>query len=279
MSATAPDLLRAILAATERRVAVQAVRQPIATLEERARARGAARQVLRSAIGRPDRTNIIAECKRRSPSKGVLRWNYDAVDIARGYEAAGTAAISVLTEPTFFDGSIDDLSHVRAAVSLPLLRKDFIVDRYQIVEARAAGADAVLLIVAALDDSQLRDLMAAATENGVDVLVEVHDEHELERALRADASIIGVNNRNLRTLTVDVDASYRLARLMPPTVLAVAESGLRMAMELQSLRDAGYAAFLIGERFMAAENPGLALRGLLHEARGSVHAGGTERGA
>jgi indole-3-glycerol phosphate synthase len=281
VSALVPDLLAAIVAAAARRVAVQATSRPISQVEHDARLCTAAPQSFRSAVGRRDCLNVIAECKRRSPSKGVLRWNYDAVDVAGGYASAGAAAISVLTEPTFFDGSLEHLASVRRAVTVPLLRKDFIIDPYQIAEARAAGADAVLLIVAALDDARLRDLLAYGADLAVDALVEVHDERELERAVHAGAAMIGVNNRNLRTLEVDVDASHRLARAIPRNVLRVAESGLRTAADIRALREAGYDAFLIGERFMTTENPGRSLEALLADASELIdqrpNASGTSR--
>jgi indole-3-glycerol phosphate synthase len=209
---------------------------------------------------------VIAECKRRSPSRGVLRAAYDPVAIARGYATAGAAAISVLTEPTFFDGSLDDLRAVRAAVDVPVLRKDFVVTRYQVVEAAVAGADAVLLIVAALDDEGLRALAAYARTCGLDTLVEVHDEPELERALAARADLVGVNSRNLRTLEVSTDVLDRLAPRIPRVVVAVAESGLKTAGDLRRLRALRYDAFLIGERFMTAPNPGAALAELKAQA-------------
>lgn len=209
---------------------------------------------------------IIAECKRRSPSKGVLRAEYDPVAIARGYAEAGAAAISVLTEPTFFDGSLDHLRQVRAAVEVPVLRKDFVVVPYQVVEAAAAGADAVLLIVAALGDAQLRDLRGYARECGLDALVEVHDARELERALDAGADIVGVNSRNLRTLAVSIDLLEALGAQIPPGVTAVAESGLRTPDDLRRLRAVRYDAFLIGERFMTTPHPGAALAELRGQA-------------
>ena len=212
--------------------------------------------------------NVIAECKRRSPSRGILRREYDPVAIARAYEAAGAAAISVLTEPTFFDGDLDHLRDVRRDVRLPLLRKDFTVCTYQLWEARAAGADAVLLIVAALDDDALKTLLTDARTIGLDALVEVHDEAELARALTAGADLIGVNNRNLRTLTVDVDASRRLARLLPADVIGVAESGLKSLDDLRTLQAFGYAAFLMGERLMTAPDPGAALRAITGQEQG-----------
>lgn len=209
---------------------------------------------------------IIAECKRRSPSRGVLRATYDPAAIAASYEAAGAAAISVLTEPTFFDGSLDHLRAVRLRVDLPLLRKDFVVTPYQVLEAAACGADAVLLIAAALDDRDLTSLIALAASVGLAALVEVHDREELDRAGHAGATLIGVNSRNLRTLQVDMGILDRLAPHMPPAVTAVAESGLRTPDDLRRLQAVGYDAFLIGERFMTDPNPGNALGELISAA-------------
>ena len=271
----APDLLGTIIAGTRRITDVRRQRESLATLERRAAhaaPRGAAfEHALRLAtdsgtaesVTRSARANVIAECKRRSPSPGVLAERYDPVAIAREYEAGGAAAISVLTEPTFFDGALEHLTAVRAAVGLPLLRKDFIVDEYQLFEARAAGADAILLIVAGLEQDALIALQARAHDLGLAALVEVHDEHELARAVDAGARIIGVNNRNLRTLTVDVDASYRLVSRMPAGVVAVSESGLQSRQDLERLTAAGYSAFLIGERFMTAPSPSAAIRQLI----------------
>lgn len=260
---SAPDLLRTIVAATGRIVDVRRAREPLVALETRAaagRPRGAA---FESALADPGRVNVIAECKRRSPSRGVLAAAYDPVAIARQYESGGAAAISVLTEPTFFDGSLDHLTAVRAAVDLPLLRKDFIVDDYQLFEARAAGADAILLIVAALGQDALRRLQQRAWELGLAALVEVHDDEELQRAVDSGARLIGVNNRNLRTLTVDVDASFRLAAKIPAAVVAVSESGLQSRADLEKLAAAGYKAFLIGERFMTDPAPAEAIAALI----------------
>jgi indole-3-glycerol phosphate synthase len=262
VSAT-PDLLSAIVAATEARVAAQQSRETRAALERRAAARVPNGAGFRAALTDPSTVNVIAECKRRSPSRGVLRHEYDPVTIARSYAAAGAAAVSVLTEPTFFDGSLDHLRQIREAVELPLLRKDFIVDDYQLLEARASGADAVLLIVSALDERRLSHLHGAATTLGLAVLVEVHDADEVERAVAAGADIIGVNNRNLRTLEVDTTASVACAARMPSGVIAVSESGLRTSADLEQMRALGYRAFLIGERFMTAPNPGVALGELL----------------
>jgi indole-3-glycerol phosphate synthase len=263
VTGTASDLLATIVAATRRSVEVRQEREPIANLARKADARHEAAGRFRTALMAGDRVNVIAECKRRSPSKGVLRANYDPVAIARSYADAGAAAISVLTEPTFFDGSLAHLEAVRAAVRVPLLRKDFVVSEYQLFEAKAAGADAVLLIVAALTLPDLDRLGKRAASIGLDVLVEVHTAEELDTALHQGALIVGVNNRNLRTLEVDVQASAALIERIPPDVVAVSESGLQSAADLIRLRGLGYRAFLIGERFMAAEDPGGELRSLL----------------
>jgi indole-3-glycerol phosphate synthase len=262
------DLLETIVAATRRIVEVREVREPMSHLLRRAERRPARPGRFRSALSRTDRLNVIAECKRRSPSRGVIRADYDAVAIARGYAAAGAAAISVLTEPTFFDGSLHDLEAVCSAVDVPVLRKDFIVAEYQLLEARAAGADAVLLIVAALSPRDLRSLAGRATALGLDALVEVHDADELQTALDAGAQIVGVNNRNLRTLDVDLHASVDLIAGMHAGVLAVSESGIATARDLRRLHGLGYQAFLVGERFMIEAEPGKALEGLLREHGG-----------
>ena len=257
------DLLETIVAATRRIVEVRQGEQPIDVLAERAA--GMPKRVGRfhAALSNIDGVNVIAECKRRSPSKGVLREDYDPVAVAIAYAAAGAAAISVLTEPTFFDGSIDHLRAVRAAVDVPLLRKDFIVSEYQLLEAKAAGADAVLLIVAALRPAELKVLHDHARRHGLDVLVEAHDATELAIAIDAGARIVGVNNRNLRTLQIDVHASETLIARMPADVIAVSESGLKTAADVAALKALGYRAFLIGERFMTAAQPGAALANLL----------------
>ncbi len=265
-TAEAPDLLAAIVAATRRMVEMRAGQIPINELDRRAADVEPRRGCFRAALSRADRVNVIAECKRRSPSRGVLKADYDPAAIARGYESAGAAAISVLTEPAFFDGHLDHLAAVRRETALPVLRKDFIVDPYQILEARAAGADAILLIVAALPPAVLERLHRTASEAGLDVLVEIHDLVELPLALDAGASIVGVNNRNLRTLAVNTDVSREAIELIPDGVIAVAESGLQTGVDLRNLKNAGYDAFLIGERFMSAGDPGDALAGLLRSA-------------
>ncbi|HEY8551557.1 MAG TPA: indole-3-glycerol phosphate synthase TrpC [Vicinamibacterales bacterium] len=263
MSATAAaDVLATIVAAARRSVEVRRQEVPRDVLERAARAwtpRGAA---MRQALAGPG-VNVIAECKRRSPSKGILRAQYDPVAIAAAYGAAGATAISVLTEPAFFDGAPEHLQAVRRSSNAFLLRKDFIVDEYQLAEAHAWGADAVLLIVAALDDSTLRALHDAATARGFAVLVEVHTAVELERAQAAGATLIGVNSRNLKTLAVSIDTTLELASLIRSEAVAVAESGIRGRADMDRLRAAGYDAFLIGERLMTQEDPGAALAGLL----------------
>jgi indole-3-glycerol phosphate synthase len=257
------DLLATIVAATRRIVEVQQEREPLAQLMARADGVTRAPKQLRAALTRLDRINVIAECKRRSPSRGVLRADYDPVSIARGYAEAGAAAISVLTEPAFFDGSLDHLAAVRAALDVPLLRKDFIVSEYQVLEAKAAGADAVLLIVAALRPSELRALVEFTHRHGLDALVEVHEAADVPIAIDAGARIIGVNNRDLRTLEVSVDASTELIDLLPEDIIAVSESGLRSPDDLRRLQALGYRAFLIGERLMTEPEPGAALKALI----------------
>ena len=258
-----PDLLATIVAGTQRITASRRAQEPLDALERRAAAAAPRGDLFESRLRRPGGFNVIAECKRRSPSRGVLAAEYDPVRIARAYASGGAAAISVLTEPTFFDGALAHLQAVRAAVGVPLLRKDFVVDEYQLFEARAAGADAVLLIVAALEQPALEALQARAWQLGLATLVEVHDREELARAIGSGARVIGVNNRNLRTLKVDVAASDGLAALMPKGVVAVSESGLQSRADLERLAAAGYGAFLIGERFMTDPDPAAAIKLLI----------------
>jgi indole-3-glycerol phosphate synthase len=201
--------------------------------------------------------------KRASPSRGLLRQRYRRREIAGSYEQAGAAALSVLTEEQFFLGSLDDLTEARGAVSLPVLRKDFILDSYQVYESVAAGADALLLIVAALPDEDLRTLLALSDRLRVAALVEVHTAEELDRALAAGAKIVGINNRDLKTLNVDLEVSLRLRPKIPAGCVAVSESGIRGPAELKRLAEAGYDAVLIGERLMTAEDPGKELADFL----------------
>jgi indole-3-glycerol phosphate synthase len=212
----------------------------------------------RDALAAPG-IGVIAEFKRRSPSAGSLRDAPELGEIVAAYERGGAVAASILTEGPNFGGSLADLPAARAVSSLPLLRKDFVVDRYQLLEARAAGADAVLLIVAALGDGELASLHAAATQLGLDVLVEVHDEHELERAAAHAPEMIGVNNRDLRDFSVDVGRTERLLELMPPGVLVVSESGISDPAQLAALARHGVDAVLVGEALMRSQDPEAAL--------------------
>jgi indole-3-glycerol phosphate synthase len=213
-----------------------------------------------------DGINIIAELKPSSPSRGVLRDPFDAVALARSLEAFGAAALSILTEEEFFHGSLKNLREARKSIALPVLRKDFIFDPWQVWEARANDADSFLLIVAALGDSQLRDLIALGRELGMEPLVEVHTAAELDRALAAGACILGVNNRDLKTLTVRAETSFELIGQIPDHCIAVSESGLRTHDDLMRLRAAGFDAFLIGEHLMLAPDPAAALANLLGAA-------------
>ena len=250
-----PDLLATIVAATRTAVAVRERQQPSASLPARAAGGEAFLDAVRSS-GTP---RIIAECKRRSPSRGILRPQYDPAAHAASYAAGGAAAISVLTEPTFFDGALSHLAAVRGAVSIPVLRKDFVVAEYQVHESAALGADAILLIVAALGDADLRRLHTLASSLGLAVLVEVHAAGELERALASGARIVGVNSRNLRTLEVDLAVVEQLAGMVPDDVVAVAESGIRTGADIRRFSSLGYDAFLVGERLITQADPGAAL--------------------
>jgi len=207
--------------------------------------------------------NIIAELKKASPSRGVLRSDFDAKSLGVALVGAGAAALSVLTEEDFFQGSLANLRVTRAAVEVPVLRKDFIFDAWQVWEARSVNADSFLLIAAILSDAELAELLAAGRELGMEPLVEVHTREELQRALRAGARIIGVNNRDLRTFDVHLQTSFDLSQEIPRDCVAVSESGLRTASDLARLRDAGFSAFLIGESLMQAREPAAALRALL----------------
>jgi indole-3-glycerol phosphate synthase len=230
---------------------------------ENVRARAEPR-ALRRALEAGGRVNIIAEVKRASPSLGVIRAAAEPALIARRYEAGGAAAISVLTEEDRFQGSLDDLRAVRAAVALPLLRKDFIFDEYQLYEAAEAGADALLLIVAALDDETIARLRSLTEDElGLDALVEVHTEAEMRRAALCGASLIGVNNRDLRTFHVSLETSVELIKAAPPAALCISESGLRAPEDLRRLRSLGYRGFLIGETLMRSEQPEDVLRELI----------------
>ena len=231
----------------------------IAKKRERLRAARSSHR-LRSAL-QTSGINVIAEFKRRSPSKGMIREGANPIEIARAYQAGGAVAMSVLTEEDYFAGSLEDLRQVKATVDLPVLRKDFIVDEYQVYESAAAGADAILLIVAALDDELLSRLRRLAEDElQMDALVEVHTSEEMRRAVACGAKLIGVNNRDLRTFEVSLETSLSLAREAPSDALLVSESGLNNAADVQRLYDAGYRGFLIGETLMRADDPAAALR-------------------
>jgi len=240
---------------------------PQSVLEKRIPARqpGAFRQALLArAASQPDFA-IIAELKQASPSRGTLCSRYDPPAIARGYQQAGARALSVLTDQEFFHGSLDHLRQAKAVTSLPVLHKDFTLADYHLYEAAAAGADAVLLIVAILDPPELARLLTLSRTLGLDALVEAHSAEELQTALDAGANLVGINNRDLKTFAVSLDVSFRLIDTIPEEVVAVSESGLRTAEDLERLRAAGFDAFLIGERFMTEPDPGAALARLLSE--------------
>jgi len=227
--------------------------------------RGFARALRARAVSAPA---IIAELKKASPSKGLIRAEFDAAAIAPMLEAGGAAVLSVLTDEKFFQGSLDNLRWASAAVEIPCLRKDFMVDEFQVLEARANGADAILLIVAALTDVELWGLRRAARGMGLDVLCEVHDREELERALELECECVGVNSRDLKTFEVSLDRACELAALLPASSVKVAESGIHTAADIRRLRAAGFGAFLIGESLMRKADPGVALRELLTESAG-----------
>jgi indole-3-glycerol phosphate synthase len=251
------DVLSEIISRQRRRVAAAKERVPLGEAR-----RSENPHALRAAL-RAEGINIIAEFKRRSPSKGVIRADANLSQIVESYEAGGAVGISVLTEEDYFDGSLDDLKTVKTTVDLPVLRKDFVFDEYQVYESAAAGADAILLIVAALDDETLSRLRRVAEDElGIDALVEVHSSEEMKRAVASGATLIGVNNRDLRTFEVSLDTSLSLAREAPSDALLISESGLRGPDDLRRLREAGYHGFLIGETLMRADNPDQALRGL-----------------
>ncbi len=257
------EFLERILRRRQERVAAAAARRSQAELE-RAAARVSRRGFASSLRGHAGASApaIIAELKQASPSRGRLRDHYQPAAIARGYAEAGAAALSVLTEEDFFLGSLEDLQQARAVVPIPVLRKDFIFSEYQIWEAAAAGADAVLLIVALLDNDQLNRLAAVARRAELEALIEVHDARELQLAAQAGAELIGVNNRDLRSFEVNPGLCLELASSIPPAAVAVAESGIDSRDRLQKLRAAGFTAALIGEHFMRAPDPGQALRSL-----------------
>ncbi len=270
MSATTPTVLAQILESTRAEVARRKDALPLTQLEVQAQSQSelslAAGDRLAASLERPG-IGVIAEFKRRSPSAGILREGARVEDLVPAYDLGGASALSVLTEGPNFSGSLDDLRAARSLTDLPILRKDFIVDEYQLVEALIAGADAVLLIVAALEPAELAALHGSARARGLEVLVEVHDRAELETAIDAGASIIGVNNRDLRDFTVDVERTARLLGEMPADVVVVSESGISTPEQLGQLQHLGVHAVLIGESLMRAPDPRHALTTLLAAAR------------
>ncbi|HEV8718383.1 MAG TPA: indole-3-glycerol phosphate synthase TrpC [Candidatus Binatia bacterium] len=255
-------ILDDIVTAKRAELAVQKQKVPLSQLQDMVLFQAAPLPFLRTLREWPGRA-IIAEIKKASPSKGMIRADFEPLSLAQIYAASGAAAISVLTERQFFRGSLVFLRIIREQVALPLLRKDFLFDPYQVYEARAFGASAILLIVAILSDGQLTELSTLAHTLGLDCLIEVHDEAELRRALTCGVQLLGINNRDLRTFHTTLETSERLLRLVPPEVTVVSESGLSRSEQLSRLEAQGARAFLIGETFMAAPDPGVPLRALL----------------
>ncbi|MGA9039686.1 MAG: indole-3-glycerol phosphate synthase TrpC [Terriglobales bacterium] len=261
-----PASLDQIVAAARQKVAETRRTADLQDLERRAQAhipRGFRRTLEAKS---KDGIAIIAELKKASPSRGLIRANFNVEGLAAELEQAGATALSVLTDGEFFQGSLENLRRASFCTHIPCLRKDFIVDEFQVLEARANSADAILLIVAALSQAELASLARAAQAHGLDVLCEAHDEDELRRAIDAGCDLIGVNSRDLRTFKVDLDTAFRLGEMIPKNVVRVAESGIHSGADIARLRAAGYQAFLIGESLMKAESPGDALRTLLAEA-------------
>jgi len=259
-----PDILKTILAKKAEEVARRKANMPVSTLEEIAGSVQGPRgfyQALRSKA-EMQKPAIIAEIKKASPSQGVIREDFKPVDIAVDYAMNGATCLSVLTDKEFFQGSEANLQMVRDKCPLPVIRKDFMIDPYQIRESRALGADCILLIVAALDDAMLKELHDTATGLGMDVLVEVHDAEELERALKLDGNMIGINNRNLRTFDVTLQTTLDLKNNIPAGKLIVTESGIHSPDDVKLMQDNGIYTFLVGEAFMRAERPGLKMREL-----------------
>ena len=255
------DILTRIVAVKREELAAARSRRSLASWRDEAESRRDVRKfeaALRSRVA-AGQAAVIAEVKKASPSKGVLREHFVPADIATRYEAGGAACLSVLTDEGFFQGSAAHLQQARGACSLPVLRKDFMVDEYQLAEARAIGADCILLIAACLDDAQLADLEACALALGMAVLVEVHDEAELERALRLRTPLLGINNRNLRSFEVSLDTTLQLLPWLPADRLAITESGILARADVTKMRAAGVQTFLVGEAFMRAPDPGRAL--------------------
>jgi indole-3-glycerol phosphate synthase len=255
------DILQRIIAVKHEEIAQARARRSLASLREEAESRRDTRGFGAALRAKVDarRPAVIAEIKKASPSKGVIREHFVPAEIADSYARHGAACLSVLTDERFFQGSVAYLQQARAACALPVLRKDFMVDEYQVLEARAMGADCILLIAACLDDARMADLEACALSLGLDVLVEVHDGGELDRALRLKTPLVGINNRNLRTFEVSLDTTLALLPRVPADRLLVTESGILGPADVGRMRDADVHAFLVGEAFMRAADPGAAL--------------------
>lgn len=266
MSGNRADILERILATKQRELAERRAQRSVDDLQQQAHQVSPPRGFI-AALRRRVRQGgcgVIAEIKKASPSKGVIREDFDVVEIARSYEAGGASCLSVLTDRDYFQGHEVFLTQARAACSLPVIRKDFIVDPYQVVEARAIGADCILLIVAALSDHDLASLHAAARAQGMDVLVEVHDGDELERALKLDIELIGINNRDLRTFDTSLETTLELLPRVPDGCMVVTESGIHTRADIELMRDHDVHAFLVGEAFMRAADPGQSLADLFN---------------
>lgn len=258
-----PTILREIIARKWQEVSERSAETSLSELDARARSQDACRGFSAAMVNSAqERPAVIAEAKRASPSKGVIREHFDPASIAASYEAGGACCLSVLTDVDFFQGADAYLQQARAACSLPVIRKDFMVDPYQVTEARALGADCILLIVAALEDSQMAELNAAALELGMDVLIEVHDRDELERSLPLGNTLVGINNRNLHDFETRLQTTWDLLEHIPDDRLVVTESGIHGREDVLAMQERGVNAFLVGEAFMRAEDPGARLREL-----------------
>lgn len=266
MSTARPDILNRILARKQQEISARRQTMSLDGLQQQAHAASAARGFVAALKRRVEQgeSAVIAEIKKASPSKGVIRENFDVVEIAQSYEAGGASCLSVLTDQDFFQGHEDFLVAARSACQLPVIRKDFIVDPYQVVESRAIGADCILLIVAALDDETLAGLHQDARTLGMDVLVEVHNREELERALKLELELVGINNRDLRTFDTSLDTTIKLLELIPAGCLVVTESGIHSREDVALMRQHDVNAFLVGEAFMRVPDPGQGLRELFY---------------
>ncbi len=260
---TAPNVLAKILDHKRGEIAAAKTRRPAEQLQSALSAAPPVRDFVAALRAAPD-LGLIAEVKKASPSAGVIRADFDPVRIARTYESAGATCLSVLTDEHFFQGSLDYLIKIRETVSIPVLRKDFLIDRYQVLEARAAGADCILLIAECLDDCTLRDLYFYASELGMESLIEIYDPENLARVLKLDPALVGVNNRDLRSFVVDLDHTLAIVPQVPKTTLLVSESGIRTRGDVERLKSHGVGAILVGETLMRADDIGAAVQSLVH---------------